>query len=183
MHFKKILGIISFYILPIILLTWTFLEPSKYFFAQAGIIAERMLIFILFIKPIAVIFRSKTLLRYMPYRKELGIAIFWFAIFHAVGLIIKYKIFNINDYLGPLLITGLLGIIGLFILAITSNKYSMKKFKKNWKKLQYLAYPTLLLTLLHSAIAQGNINKFYILGGLFILLKITELGMSHNKKQ
>lgn len=44
--------------------------------------------------------------------------------------------------------------LGMVILAATSNFYSIKKLGKNWKKIQWLAYPVLFLGKLHGDLSQ-----------------------------
>ena len=112
----------------------------------------------------------------LPYRKEAGITISWFALLHAVGLIFKYNIFDITKYLNPAghLLYAALATIFIIILGITSNNFSTETLGPNWKRIQYLAYPALLLTLFHTSRVAKNMNKFYIIGGLFVVLKIIE---------
>ena len=60
------------------------------------------------------------------------------------------------------------------ILGLTSNKMSQKLLKKNWKRVQYLSYAALFLVLLHVSLAEGEIGLFFLVGGLFIVLKVLE---------
>jgi DMSO/TMAO reductase YedYZ heme-binding membrane subunit len=173
--YKKDLSNVIFYVLPIILTAFSFMFIDKHFYLHLGSIAEKLLIFLLFVKPLSTII--KPLSRVVTYRKELGIASFWFFFFHAAGLIYVLSIIN---YTTPMLFWGLIAGIGMTILAITSNNYSIKKLKLNWKKLQYIVYPTFLLALAHSSLAEnGNLNKFYIVGGIYLVLKIVEYVKKH----
>ena len=171
---KKIGEIIAFYALPIILLLVTIFFPDKHFFIELGEFAERVLIFLLFIKPLSVIFSSKTLSRAVTYRQELGLVSFWLFLFHAIGLILVNNMQLKTLFTIPYLLWGTIAGVLMILLAITSNQFSMKKLKRNWKRVQYLAYPALLGVLLHSSLATNNLTKFYVVTGLFILLKFLE---------
>jgi sulfoxide reductase heme-binding subunit YedZ len=170
---KKILEITTFYLLPIILIALNIFFPQLNLLITSGFIAEGLFIIIMFLKPIEVIFNSEKLRCLLPYRKEAGVAIFWLALFHAVGLIFKYSIFDITRYLDPAghLLYAALATIFIFILGITSNNLSIETLGPNWKRIQRLAYPALLLTLYHTARVAKNMNTYYLIGGLFVVLK------------
>lgn len=173
--FRKYSSFFTFYILPVILLLVCIFNPQRELFAMFGNIAEKLVIFLMFVKPISYIFSSKILTRNVIYRKELGVASFWFFIFHAGGLIYVRNLTSISNYSVPFLFWGLVAGLGMLLLGITSNNWSLRKLKKNWKRLQYIAYPVLLMILVHSGLfEQGNINKALIIGGLFIFLKFVE---------
>ncbi|MEO2154765.1 MAG: ferric reductase-like transmembrane domain-containing protein [Nanoarchaeota archaeon] len=99
--------------------------------------AFKLLVFISIIKPIIKIFNLRNFEKYLIFRKELGVIVFYLAFFHS--LIIFY-ITDFNYYLAEKLIFnnfgylfGLIALIILFLLFITSNNLSMKILKKNWK--------------------------------------------------
>lgn len=59
----------------------------------------------------------------------------------------------------------------------------MIRFGKNWKKIQSLAYPVLILTMLHIGLVTEQIVKFYLLVGLYIVLKIIEKNSNYIRKE
>ena len=183
MNFKQALGILTFYLLPIILIALNILAPQLNLLITSGFIAKGLFIIIMFLKPITVILNSDKLKCLLPYRKEAGVAIFWLALFHGVGLIFKYKIFDITKYLSLTshLLYATLAMIFIIILAITSNNFSVEKLGLNWKRIQYLAYPALLLTVYHTSKVANNMKKFYIIGGLFVILKAIEWSICARK--
>jgi DMSO/TMAO reductase YedYZ heme-binding membrane subunit len=67
----------------------------------------------------------------------------------------------------------------MIILGITSNTLSVIKLKKNWKKLQYLTYPTFAIICIHKAIAEDEIKPYIVLL-VYTILKIIEI--KKNKK-
>lgn len=81
-----IVNILSFYFIPNVVLILSFIFPERFFFIIIGIIAEYLFIFIMFVKPISIIFNIKFLKKRMHYRKQFGILLFWFVFLHTVGL-------------------------------------------------------------------------------------------------
>jgi sulfoxide reductase heme-binding subunit YedZ len=171
-RFRKYVKNGVYYVLPPMLFFFSIVHPERDFFNLIGTIAEYLLIFIMFVKPLSYIFSSKFFLKAVTYRKESGIASFWFFFFHAAGLIYILKIFNFSSYLIPYMFWGSIAGIGMAILALTSNKFSLRLMKKNWKKLQYIAYPVFFATLAHISLFQyDSLIKFYIVGGIYAILK------------
>lgn len=182
---KKILSILSYYILPITLLVLNLFFSSKSLSALLGNGAMIIVVAILFLKPLAKITNIKKLKRLLIYRRQFGVASFWLAAFHGLGMwqIVKGYA-TLNLYLNPQvnLLYGLMAAIGMLILGLSSNDLAVKILKRNWKRLQYIAYPTLFLILYHAALAENELMKFYIISGLFVILKILEWSkVSFNK--
>ena len=173
MTFRKFSQVIIYYILPLALaiLVWQDIVS----FNILGITALYLLFFILIIKPLAVIFKAGWLWKIISYRRELGIAIWWFFIFHGLGMIISRNLqwsyfTNINNSLFWCLSAG----IGILILSLTANNISVRLLKKNWKRLHYLAYLIFLAAFYHASLAQDELMRFYIIASVFIILKIIE---------
>ncbi|MEI6426388.1 MAG: hypothetical protein WCO66_03480 [Candidatus Absconditabacteria bacterium] len=106
----------------------------------------------------------------MRFRRQIGVACFWFILAHA-GLLQIFRhraelplFFNIGE---SKVFTGILGIIGLLVAAITSNNLSMQKLKLTWKPVQMIAvYVAFFFAVLHT----GNILALILL----IVLKYFE---------
>ncbi len=166
--------IFAFYVLPVALVLIGIIFPEKEIFVAMGEWAERVLVFLLMVKPVSVIFSSKILSRVVGFRKELGLASFWFFLVHAVGLIIVKDI-EFTDLMSvPFLTWGLFAGVVMVILGVTSNEKSVVLLKRNWKRIQYLAYFALFGTLLHTSLVAGNMMKFYVVFGIFLVLKVLE---------
>lgn len=171
-----------YYALPLLLLILSLIYPAREFFVLLGEWAQRLLVFLLFVKPIAMISYSKFFIRAVNFRRESGIASFWFFLFHAGGLIYTRNL-TLASFQISFLFWGLVAGIGMIILAATSNDESVRYINKSWKRLQYLAYPVLFAVLIHSSLwANNNLNKVFILGGVFIILKILEFSGFKLKK-
>ena len=119
-----------------------------------------LLYLILFMKPILVIIGHRIQYTLLHFRRQLGVLSFWFALFHTAGIIWLRGWRHIDMYLwySNYLFWWMVAMIGMVLLALTSNYRSIKTMKYRRKKLQYLAYPVLFMTLL----------------GVFFLLKTVE---------
>ncbi|MFQ4144872.1 ferric reductase-like transmembrane domain-containing protein [Chlorogloeopsis sp. ULAP02] len=85
----------------------------------------------------------------LKYRRIIGILAFFLAFFHGFLLVQKRNI----DFFDPktfwIYLQGISTFIIFTILAITSNDWSVKKFKKNWKQLHKLTYLAMFLLTWH----------------------------------
>lgn len=149
---------IAFVIVPIIL-SIAYTNGNDHLYKERGSLSLNLLYVILFVKPIIVILGYKWLNQLIPYRRQLGMISFRLALFHTIGLIIAKNLWNISAYLtnprSNYLFIWSIAMIGMLILALTSNFWSIKFFGKNWKKIQRLAYPTLFLGKLHGDLSHG----------------------------
>lgn len=185
MKLKPILNSLIYYILPILLILLSIGAKGKHLFNELGQISEYLLIVIILSKPLCIIFNSKILAQIVAFRRQLGVASFWTFFFHTLGLIYLFNLTNPAAYfnLSGSLFYGSLAGIGMLILIITSNEYSVRFLKNNWKKLQYLAYPTFLLALYHIGLAQNEMTDFYIFGSAFVVLKVLGFVLSKLRKK
>lgn len=174
-EFKSFIRKGIYYLFPIFLLYFSLMNLNREFFAYLGVWAQRLLIFIVFIKPISVIFKSTLFMRAVSYRRETGVASFWLFVFHIVGLIYVLDLTHVSNYLRAFMVFGFFAGLGMFALGLTSNTRSVKYFKKNWKKIQYLTYPVFFLVLAHSGLfANGTYTRLIVVGGIYLILKTLE---------
>lgn len=184
MNLKKFLDIICYLFLPISLVLLSFILPYKETFNYFGWGATILLLFILFIKPMGMIFNITWMRRWVGYRRQLGVAIFWLTLFHSVMLIYELEFFDVVYYLGwdNYLFYGMIATVGIVILGITSNTWSVRMLKRNWKKLQYITYPVFALTLIHIGIFRGMLEIAISVIVVYFVLKIMEFrGMQFYK--
>jgi len=174
--FVKYLSIFSYYVAPILLAVISLLYPDKEFFKLLWEWSLYLIIFIVFIKPIALVFGFKKILSYMFLRRQFWVLSFYFAFFHTAGFIYIMKLYSIEDYLwlDNYLFWWAVAMIWMFILYITSNNFSVKLLKANWKKLQYITYPTLFLVVLHVAVLKHEYAWYFLLLTVFVILKTLE---------
>ncbi len=89
--------------------------------------------------------RTKFVLFLMKYRREFGLATFAVALAHGILIGIER---NLNFLeLGTIFkyVQGITAMIILILLALTSNDFSVKKMKRNWKRLHSLTYLLLFI--------------------------------------
>lgn len=186
MKLRDILKIVSFYILPVALIVVIFggfFEGSglKHFSIELGNWAINLFIFIMFIKPFSVFFsKCKMLKKLVLWRKELGIAIFYLAFFHMVGIFIATDLWSyprewISGFENIPILLGTISLMLMFVLYLTSNRISLKKMKKNWYKLHYLSYPALFFALLHKfGLEKDSYIPAFVVFVVFVALKVFE---------
>lgn len=83
------------------------------------------------------------------YRRQIGVVTFLLALGHAFLIVIQRNInfFDWKTYW--IYIQGIITFIIFTFLAITSNNWSVKKLKKNWKRLHSLTYLAMFLLSWH----------------------------------
>ena len=83
------------------------------------------------------------------YRRQIGLIAFVFALAHGYLLVKKrnFDFFDLQTYW--IYIQGIATLIVFTLLAITSNNWSMRKLKRNWKKLHSLTYLAMFLLTWH----------------------------------
>ncbi len=85
----------------------------------------------------------------LKHRRQVGVMAFILALFHGVLLVSKrnFDFLDIQTYW--IYVQGVVTFIIFTLLTITSNDWSMKKMKKNWKKLHELTYLAMFLLVWH----------------------------------
>ena len=114
----------------------------------------------------------------MKWRRLLGITTF-LAIFAHAGMRIATRVNTNFTLLTQLqkfwILAWYIWLLMLFIGYITSNNYSIRLFKKNWKLIQYSAYLALVFALFHLAFLNfWEYVGHYVVFVLYILLKLIE---------
>lgn len=69
-------------------------------------------------------------------------------------------------------IAGFVAVLIVIPLLITSNRKSMKKLKRNWKKLQSFSYAAIFFSLLHIALLDKTWLIYAIIVGIGFLIRI-----------
>ncbi|WP_019509574.1 ferric reductase-like transmembrane domain-containing protein [Pleurocapsa sp. PCC 7319] len=93
--------------------------------------------------------RSDVVKLLLKYRRQIGLLAFALAFFHGYLLVLKrnFDFFDLQTYW--IYIQGVATFIVFTLLAITSNNWSIKKLKRNWKKLHSLTYLAMFLLTWH----------------------------------
>lgn len=87
-------------------------------------------------------------------RRQLGLWVFAYIVLHVLAYLffilgLDWGQFTVELRKRPYIIVGALGLLGLLVLAVTSNRYSQRRLGARWKKLHRLVYAVLGLGLLH----------------------------------
>ena len=69
-------------------------------------------------------------------------------------------------------IAGFIAVLILIPLFITSNRKSMKRLKKQWKKLQSFSYVAIILSLLHVVLLEKTWLIYVIIVGIGFIIRI-----------
>jgi sulfoxide reductase heme-binding subunit YedZ len=120
--------------------------------APTGEWAARLIILALMLTPLALLLpRLRPVGWLVRRRRAFGVAAFCYALLHLAFYAAEMEtLANMLAELGALGIwTGWLALVLMVPLAATSNDMAMRALKAGWKKLQRLAYPVALLTLVH----------------------------------
>lgn len=117
-----------------------------------GEMSARLVVAAMLIGPlVGLIGPRKWLLWLLARRRALGVAAFAYAAAHLVFYAIDMG--SLEAILGEVAIasiwTGWLALALMLPMALTSNQAAMKALRAGWKRVQQLAYPAAVLTLLH----------------------------------
>lgn len=152
-------------------LLWVLFPETRKSF---GNLAEGMLLFILFLSPLAKIFQMRLLVQLMGLRREFGILMGCFALVHGAAYFIDPTSFSLDiaPYLNadffsmqPLFYFGILSLILTLPLFLTSNNFSMRILGgKKWKMLHRIIYVLLLAVLLHIFFLRSMRGGYDVIG-------------------
>lgn len=93
--------------------------------------------------------QTTTVKKLFKYRRIIGIVAFFLAVMHGF-LLVKKRDFDFFDpHTYWIYIQGVATFIIFTLLAITSNDWSIKRLKKNWKRLHTLTYLAMFLLTWH----------------------------------
>ena len=170
--------------LPLLLLLWNYsqdtlgVDPVNTINNQTGRAAIVLLMASLACTPVNTLFGFR---RALTVRKSLGLWAFVYALLHLlnfVGLDYGFDLgFLLQDALlsKPYIVVGLLALMILLPLAVTSTRGWMKRLGRNWKRLHRLAYGAGVLAVLHffwQAKAAERVEPLLYALGLALLLLV-----------
>jgi sulfoxide reductase heme-binding subunit YedZ len=117
-----------------------------------GEMSARLIIFALMLTPLSLLFKGQRWIRWLlGHRRAFGVAAFAYALLHLLLYVLDMEtVANMLAEVGaPGIWTGWAAFLLLLPMAVTSNQASMRALRSGWKRLQRLAYPAALLTLVH----------------------------------
>lgn len=169
---------------------WTGAIETMDMLHPTGETSARLMIAAMLIGPLAgVLGQRKWLMWLLARRRALGVAAFAYAVAHLVFYAIDMG--SLEAILGELPIasiwTGWLALALMLPMALTSNQAAMKLLRAAWKRVQQLAYPAAVLTLLHwwwvHDGATAALVHFVPLALVWLLLALRKLSKSKPSPQ
>ncbi len=153
-------------------------DPGKVLVDRLGLGALTLLLITLAMTPLQ---RLTAWGGWIAVRRQLGLWCFAYAVLHVSA----YAVFVLGLDGGQLLIdlrkrpyifVGALAFIGLLALAITSNRWSIRKLGRRWKVLHRLVYAVLALVLLHMLwVVRADIEEWLIYAVVGALLMVSRI--------
>lgn len=123
---------------------------------ESGVWGIRFLLISLAMSPLSTYFGWRSSIKL---RKPAGLWSFGFAALHFLYFIRESQT-PLRGFLSqPYMLLGLVGLIVLSALAITSNRWAMRGLRKNWKRLHRLVYVAAPTIVYHAILATGASKK------------------------
>lgn len=153
-------------------------DPGKVLVDRLGLAALALLLITLAMTPLQ---RLSGWGGWLAVRRQLGLWCFAYVVLHlsayavfVLGLDGAQLLIDLRKR--PYIFVGALAFIGLLALALTSNRWSMRKLGRRWKVLHRLIYGVLLLVLLHMLwVVRADIEEWLIyaaVGSVLMALRI-----------
>lgn len=141
-------------------------DPVKTFELFLGLWGLRFLILTLAVTPVRDLFGWN----FIAYRRALGLLCFYYIVLHFTVYLVLDQAMDVtavmNDTLKrPFIMFGMVGLALLIPLAVTSNRFSIRRMGVNWIRLHRLIYIIAACGVLHYALA----TKIFSLEQLFYI--------------
>lgn len=141
-------------------------DPVRTFEHMLGLWALRFLCLTLLVTPLRDLFA----INLIAYRRALGLIAFYYVLAHFAVYLTLDRGLIFSSILGdilkrPYIMLGMAGLTMLIPLALTSNRYSIRKLGPRWNSLHKLAYPILLVGTLHYVLSIKSVTTepvFYV---------------------
>lgn len=153
-------------------------DPGKVLLNRLGLGVLVLLLITLAMTPLQ---RMTAWSGWVAVRRQLGLWCFAYAMLHLASYLVfvlglDWGQLGVELRKRPYIIVGAIGLLGLLVLAVTSNRYSQRRLGAKWKKLHRLVYGVLGLGLLHFLwIVRSDLKEWAIyasIGALLLLLRV-----------
>ncbi|TCD23105.1 protein-methionine-sulfoxide reductase heme-binding subunit MsrQ [Pseudomonas sp. IC_126] len=124
---------------------------------------------------------------WIAFRRQLGLWSFSYAVLHLTAYLyfllgLDFTSFTLELVDRPYMAVGAIALLGLLVLAVTSNRWSMRKLGKRWKKLHRIVYPVLLVVLLHMLwVVRADAGRWAIYAAIAAALLLVRLPLIERK--
>lgn len=149
--------------IPALLMIGRAFDPAIYFedlLHPSGEWSARLIILALMLTPLSMLLPRAAWVRWLLRRRRaFGVGAFGYALLHLLFYLLEMgTLESILAEIGALGIwTGWAAFLLMTPLALTSNDAAMRALKAGWKRLQRLAYPAAILTLVHWIFVHDNL--------------------------
>ena len=140
--------------------------------------SARLLILALVLTPLSQLLPASRIVRWLlRHRRAVGLAAFGYALLHLIFYVLDMEtVENMLAELGaPAIWTGWLAFLCMLAPAMVSSDRAMRTLKAGWKRIQRLAYPAAVLTLVHWALVHGGVVGAVANFAPLILLQLIRL--------
>jgi sulfoxide reductase heme-binding subunit YedZ len=127
---------------------------------ESGKWAVRFLLLCLMMSPLSTYFRWTSAIKL---RKPAGLWAFGFSVVHVYYYVDEAGLEWLEPAMPLYLTLGLYGLVVITALAATSNRWSMRRLGKNWKRLHRLVYYAGPAVIVHAIFAAGMSKKMMVL--------------------
>ena len=126
-------------------------NPGDYITDQTGTWALTLLVISLTVTPLRRLTKWNELIKL---RRMLGLFSFFYATLHMLTWVVFIHFFDwsfmVEDVVKrPFITTGMATFLILFVLALTSNRFAVRKLGRRWQKLHRLVYVAALVAVIH----------------------------------
>lgn len=114
--------------------------------------SARFIIIALMLTPLAQLFPASRAIKWLVrHRRAFGVAAFAYALLHLIFYVLDMETVAamLAEIGAPAIWTGWLALLCMLVPAAASNDAAMRSLRRNWKRVQRLAYPAAVLTLVH----------------------------------
>ncbi|WFC63826.1 protein-methionine-sulfoxide reductase heme-binding subunit MsrQ [Pseudomonas sp. REST10] len=152
-------------------------DPGKTLVDNLGLGALILLLITLAMTPLQQLSRWGG---WIAVRRQLGLWCFAYVTLHLSGYVLfiaglRLDLVLRDLYERPYIIVGALAFLGLLALAVTSNRFSIRKLGRRWKALHRLVYGILLLALLHMLwVVRADLGEwlaYALIGGALLAMR------------
>ena len=165
--------VVVFCLAPILPLFWLFQawsfalgpDPGKVLVDRLGLGALTLLLITLAMTPLQ---RLTGWGGWIAVRRQLGLWCFAYVVLHLTAYAVFVLGLDGTQFLidlrkRPYIFVGALAFIGLLVLAVTSNRWSIRKLGRRWKSVHRSIYAVLVLVLLHMLwVVRADIEEWLI---------------------
>lgn len=148
-------------------------DPAKTFELFLGLWAIRFLLLTLAVTPL----RDLVGWNLLRYRRALGLLCFYYVLMHFLVYMILDQALMFDAILGdvlkrPFIMFGMAGLLMLTALAVTSNRFSIRKMGKKWIWLHRLIYIIAACGALHFALSTKilSVEQFVYISLLIVMI-------------